>query len=233
MAEAVPGAVATCDLTVRNAGAVNDSFRFEVKGDASSWARVKPPTLELAPTAEGVVQVVFNIPRSPWPAAGALPVDVKVLSSAEPARPAVAQGVLRIAAFADAYATLEPRLSHGRYRAQHILTIHNRGNAPLGARISLARTDSGLRADLSPAEINVAPGRCGSARVTVSRRLPRLWGAGPSRSFVLRVEAAGVPPVSLDAAMQQEAAGWGLRAAAVAGLLALVGVVSLLATLAG
>lgn len=229
MAEALPGGVAKCDLTVRNAGTVFDRFRFEVKGDVSAWATVTPSSLELGPTAEGVVQVVFTLPRSSWPAAGALPVDVKVLSRAEPARPSVAQGVLRIAGFTDAGATVMPSVSHGRHRAQHMLTVHNRGNTPMQARIFLTRADRGLAVTVSPPQLNIASGRCETARLTASRRVPRLWGSGPTRSFDLTVEADGAAPLNVDAAMRQEAAGWGLRCGAVFGLLMLMGVLWVLA----
>lgn len=218
MAEAIPGGVASCDLTVRNSGSVSDSFRFEVIGDAAAWARVVPPRLELAPTTEGVVQVVFSLPRAPWPAAGAVPVDVKVLSQAEPRRPALAQGVLRIAPFSESGASLEPRLSHGRRRAQHILTVHNRGNGVMCVGIGVVHADRGLQVDLSSTEMYVPPGRSGSVLLTARRRIPRLWGSGPTGSFNLTIEAAGVSPIAIGGAMHQEVAGWGLRCGAVLGI---------------
>jgi hypothetical protein len=222
-AAAVPGGSTSCNLAVRNSGLDRDVYRFEVRGEASTWARVSPPILELLPDAEGTVKVFFDMPRSPWPAAGALPVDVRVVSQAEPNRPALATSLLRIEPFSEAHATLEPRLSRGRRRAQHVVTVHNRGNTPLRARIAPAMADRGLQVDVEPQEVNVAPGRCGAARVTARCPLPSLWRPGSTRRFELQVGAGGVGPLVLGAEMQREPAGLVAKVIAAASLFLVAG----------
>lgn len=214
--EAVPGEPAECELVVENGTEAADVFGFGVEGEPSRWATVSPGRLHLAPGERGVALVTCCVPRRPDPPAGAMILRVHVISRVEPWRALSADTVLRIAPFVDVSSTLGPPVSSGWRSGNHTVTVHNRGNAAVMARMGVRRSDADLVLAVEPATLAVQPGGTGVALVTATcrSRLPR--GPEQRHRFAVAVEVDGTAPMWLEGAMLQQPRGW-LRKAPVDG----------------
>ena len=159
--EVLPGAVATCTVTVKNTGTVVDEFTIDVLGDAAAWAAAEPATFSLFPGAEGTATVVFRPPRAAATPAGELPFGVRARSQEDPAGSAVEEGVLDVGTFQDPFAELVPRTSRGSRGASHELAVDNRGNGRLNATVTAADQDQLLAFDVKPPGLVVEPGTAG------------------------------------------------------------------------
>lgn len=83
--EVVPGSVASCTVTVKNAGTVVDQFTIDVLGDPGAFASAAPPALSLFPGTEGSAVVSFAPPRASPTPTGALPFGIRARSEEDPA----------------------------------------------------------------------------------------------------------------------------------------------------
>src|SRR5438445_10509127 len=92
----VPGAEATCEVKLRNAGTIVDEFSATVLGDAGAWATVEPPKVSLFPGAEGSTCIRFRPPRKPQTKAGPVPFAVRVQSREDPVGSAAEEGTLEV-----------------------------------------------------------------------------------------------------------------------------------------
>ncbi len=205
---AVPGQPATCHLVLENTGAAADVFSFEVEGEPSRWTTVSPNRLHLAPGERGTALVTCCVPRGPDPPAGALILRVHVASRVERWRPLTGDTVLRIAAFTDVSAALGPPVSSGWRSGDHTVTLHNRGNAPVVARVRVRRADPDLLVAVEPATLAVQAGSTGVALVTATCRNRLSRGPERHHAFALAVDVDGMAPVELEGHMLQQPRGW-------------------------
>ena len=224
--EVLPGAVATCTVTVKNTGTVVDQFTIDILGDAAAWTAAEPATLSLFPAAEETTTVFFRPPRAAETPTGELPFGVRARSREDPAGSAVEEGVLVVGAYQDAFAELVPRTSRGSRGATHELAVDNRGNSRLNATVTAGDQDQLLGFDVEPPGLVVDPGTAGFAKIRVKPR-QRFWRGQPkTRPFKVAVQGEGGPPILLDGSLLQEAVlpRWLIPAllAALAALVALV-----------
>jgi len=203
--EVLPGAVATCTVTVKNTGTVVDQFTFDILGDPAAWTAAEPATLSLFPGAEGTTTVFFRPPRAAETPTGELPFGVRARSQEDPAGSAVEEGVLIVGTYQDAFAELVPRTSRGSRGATHELAVDNRGNNRLNASVTAGDQDQLLRFDVEPPGLVVDPGTAGFAKIRVRPR-SRFWRGQPkTRAFKVAVQGEGGPPILLDGSLLQEA----------------------------
>lgn len=201
-----PGGRSSCELHVRNTGAGPDEFRFEILGEARAWASVVPAAMPLPPGAEGVAKILFRLPRSSRPSAGALPFTVRLVPRAGEDTPEPVGGTLQIAPFADLAVTLSPRSSRARTSARHTLTIENRGNVAAITSIR-AHHPEGRTLDVEVEPATVAPEPGGSAIATILvRPRKRVLRGERSHRFRVTAEPETGAPVDVEGAMTQEAA---------------------------
>ena len=224
--EVLPGAVATCTVTVKNTGTVVDQFTIDILGDPAAWTAAEPPTLSLFPGAEGTTTVFFRPPRAAETPTGELPFGVRARSREDPAGSAVEEGVLVVGAYQDTFAELVPRTSRGSRGATHELAVDNRGNSRLNATVTAGDQDQLLGFDVEPPGLVVDPGTAGFAKIRVKPR-KRFWRGQPkTRPFKVAVQGEGGPPILLDGSLLQEALlpRWLIPAliAALVGLIALI-----------
>ncbi|MFH1474284.1 MAG: hypothetical protein ABIG85_00315, partial [Chloroflexota bacterium] len=224
--EVLPGAVATCTVTVKNTGTVVDQFTIDVLGDSAPWAAAEPATLSLFPAAEETTTVFFRPPRAADTPTGELPFGVRARSREDPAGSAVEEGVLVVGAYQDAFAELVPRTSRGSRGATHELAVDNRGNSRLNATVTAGDQDQLLGFDVLPPGLVVDPGTAGFAKIRVKPR-KRFWRGQPkTRAFKVAVQGEGGPPILLDGSLLQEAVlpRWLIPVllAAIVGLIALI-----------
>jgi len=203
--EVLPGAVATCTVTVKNTGTVVDQFTIDVLGDAAAWTTAEPPTLSLFPGTEGTTTAFFRPPRAAGTPTGELPFGVRARSREDPAGSAVEEGVLVVGAYQDTFAELVPRTSRGSRGATHELAVDNRGNSRLNATVTAGDQDQLLAFDVKPPGLVVDPGTAGFAKVRVKPR-QRFWRGQPkTRAFKVAVQGEGGSPILLDGSLLQEA----------------------------
>jgi hypothetical protein len=230
--EVLPGAVATCAVTVKNTGTVVDQFTFDILGDPAAWGAAEPATLSLFPGAEGTTTVSFRPPRAAGTPTGELPFGVRARSREDPAGSAVEEGVLVVGTYQDTFAELVPRTSRGSRGATHEVAVDNRGNSRLNAEVTAGDQDQLLAFDVVPPGLVVDPGTAGFARIRVKPR-KRFWRGQPkTRAFKVAVQGEGGPPILLDGSLLQEALlpRW-LIPALLAGLLALIALIIIWLTL--
>lgn len=203
--EVLPGAVATCAVTVKNTGTVVDQFTIDILGDPAAWTAAEPATLSLFPGAEETTTVFFRPPRDAGTPTGELPFGVRARSREDPAGSAVEEGVLVVGAYQDTFAELVPRTSRGSRGATHELAVDNRGNSRLNATVTAGDQDQLLGFDVEPPGLVVDPGSAGFAKIRVKPR-KRFWRGQPkTRAFKVAVQGEGGPPILLDGSLLQEA----------------------------
>ncbi|MGH8875297.1 MAG: hypothetical protein ACRDVM_08630, partial [Acidimicrobiia bacterium] len=200
-----PGGEATCEIKVRNNGAVVDQFSLDVVGDAGPWATVQPPVLNLFPGAEGVAQIQFKPPKSSKIAAGDVAFGVRVVSKEDIQGSVVEEGVLSIGGFAETTAELVPRTSRGRRKARHELAVDNRGNHRVNADILFNDPDQLLKFKADPPALVTEPGTATFARIEVAPKKTFWRGQNKTLPFQVIVAPEQGEPVVTDGTMVQEA----------------------------
>jgi hypothetical protein len=224
-AAAVPGDVTSCRVSVRNTAGFADRFRVEVVGEASTWASVNPTLLDVDAGDEGVADIAVVVPRTWRLTAGAVSFDVRVRSLKDPSLSATAQGVLRIAAFSEVGARLEPATSHTTRAAPYIVTLENRGNVSVRATIGVARVASGVVVQgVDPHTLTAAPGRSAASYLVVRCRRRSLSGSGRAYRFDVVVQPAGSPALSLPGTLVQTPTARWLRAATATAVVVLLAI---------
>jgi hypothetical protein len=227
-----PLRVAALDVTggevrVTNTGAAEDEFSFTIDRNAAQWGWVTPPTVVVPPGGEASVKVLFRLPKSPKPPAGPLPFTVAVASVRDRSVSTVAEGVVEVAAFSDAMATLNPTTAQGSGPSHHTVALSNRGNAPVRAKLSARDPEGNLDFDIEPVTLDAAPGTIASANLRVSPKAQLRRGTA-ERPFQVVAEAEGLDPMVVQGTFTQQGTGRGRVPVVVAVVLAL-----LVAALAG
>jgi hypothetical protein len=200
-----PGGEATCEVRVRNSGTVVDQFTLEVLGDASAWSIVEPAVIPLFPGAEAVARVKFKPPKSPSVLAKAIPFAVRVRSREDARASLVEEGVVEVGPFNDTFAELIPRTAKGSTRARAQLALDNRGNVRINARLTAADPDRKLNFVITPTALTAEPGTASFAAIRLSPRQRFLTGPPKLSPYKVHVHQDGLPTITVDGSMQQEA----------------------------
>ena len=200
-----PGGEATTEIRVRNTGTVVDQFSFQVLGPAGAWATFEPASLSLFPGDDATVAVRFAPPRDPRTRAGSVPFGVRVFSSEDPQGSVVVEGEIVVGRYVDTSAELLPRTTRGRRSGRHQLTVTNRGNGRLRARLVGVDPDDKVRFVFDPPDIATGPGGTSLATVEVLPRRRFLRGAPITHVYRVRLESRNQPPVEVDGALLQDA----------------------------
>ena len=221
-----PLTVAALDVTggevrVTNTGAGEEEFSFAIDRNAAQWGWVTPPTVVVPPGGEGTVKVLFRLPKAPKPPAGPLPFTVTVTSVRDKSVSTVAEGIVDVAAIADALLTMNPTTAQGSGPSHHTIALSNRGNAPVRARLQAADPDGNLDFDIEPVTLVVEPGSIVSANLRVSPK-HRLRRGTAERPFHVLADAEGQEPFRVEGKLTQEGTGTGRTPLIVAVVIALL-----------
>ena len=217
------------EIRVENPGGVDDSYQFQVLGEAASWASVDPEDLSLAAGASGTVTLTFSPPAS---TTGVHPYEVRITSQQVPASPVSTVGLLEIVAPTETpkpppeartlSAELAPQISKGRTVGEHELTVRNESDAAMTCQPSATEGQSDVALTFEPATVTIAPGQSATAQVRVSPQRMLLLGRERTHRFGVDV---GQGLKVAGAMVQQPRLSRGvLVAAAVAIIAAVVGI---------
>lgn len=202
--EVPPGGEATCAVLLRNDATVVDQFTVEVLGDAQTWARVDPATVNLLPNEETTVVIRFAPPRSSDVPAGVVPFGVRVSSREDPRGSVVEEGNVDVGVFTDVRVELVPRKARGRRQGRCDVVVDNLGNHPVALGIDADDPERSLRFHPEHTDLTLQPGT--TAFVGLTMRPERGFLRGPERThpFQVRVAGSGVPATTAEGAMVQE-----------------------------
>jgi len=197
------GTDTTCYVQIVNTGMVVDRITLDVLGEASEWAAVEPPVLNLLPAANGSVRVTFSPPRSPTVLAGEVPFAVRARSQEDPDGSSVEEGTVRVGSYHDLTSSIVPKTSTDKRSASHRLTIENRGNEALNIRLGGVDPDEALSFRFTPDLILAEPGTDTSVKVRVAPRKRFVRGSNKSLPFQVFTLPDDGEPVTTDATMLQ------------------------------
>lgn len=200
-----PGEEATVEVRVRNSGTIVDQFTLEVLGDSAAWAIVEPASIPLFPGAEATAQIRFKPPKSPSVLARAVPFAVRVKSREDARASLVEEGTVTVGPFNDTFAELIPRTAKGRSRARAQLALDNRGNVLINARLTAADPDRKLNLTPTPSALTAEPGTASFATIRLTPRQRFLTGPPKIVPYKVMVHQDGLPTITVDGTMQQEA----------------------------
>ena len=200
-----PGGQTSCDVKVRNSGAIVDQYTFEVLGPVASWATVDPPALSLFPGAEGTVRLNFSPPRSATSYAGTAPFAVRVVSQEDPEGSVVEEGTLEIGRFDELFAELTPRTSKARRNGKHQVAYDNRGNAPVNTSLVAVDPNDQLTFAIAPTVLVAQPGTANFAKPIARPKKSFWWGPDKTHSFRVEARPEVGEPVTADGTMLQQA----------------------------
>ncbi len=195
-----PGGQVRTEVTVRNPGTVVEGYRVEVLGETADqgppkWAQVFPPELRVYPKESGTAMIVFAPPSVGEAASGKFAFGVRVVSTVETERSAVAEGDLEVGRVFGLQATITPVTSSGRWRGYHLVKYTNWGNTPVRLRLKATDPDERLGFLLRPDVVDLPLGASAEARLTVRTRKPFLRGQQVRLPFEVVGEQDGVAPV--------------------------------------
>lgn len=202
--EAQPGQPASCNVQVRNTGAVVDRVLLDVLGEARRWATAEPAEISLLPGTTGTVRIDFHPPRASFPRAGEIPFALRAMSQEDPEGSVIVEGAVTVAPFTDIKADLVPKTSHARRRGQHRLIIENRGNAGTDLALSASDADNALEFRFRPDLLTAEPGTATFVRLRAEPRKRFFKGAGKSLPFQVFVLSRDAGPVTVDGAVLQQ-----------------------------
>lgn len=204
-----PGSANVCSVTIRNSSSVVESFNVDVLGEAAAWATITPANLSLFPGADGVVTVTFSPPRQASVPAGTVDFGIRVAGTQDPADSVVEEGVLDVSPFFELSARMSPRTSESKRRARHVVTVENKGNAPLEVELTAVDPDELLAFDIAPRTITIEPGQPVDVAVKVAAR--KGFARGPAKHLPFQAvvrpvnDTTSAMPVTLEGAMSQRA----------------------------
>ena len=203
-----PGGDAVCTLTVRNTSAIVESYAISVLGDAAAWATPTPASLSLFPGADGTCTIHFRPPRNQSTRAGAVDFAVRIAATQNADDTVVEEGTVTVEPFVDIAARLTPRTSETKRAAKHVVTVDNRGNAPVTVSISATDPDELLAFDADPSTITVDPGETGAVALKVAATSGFMRGPAQHRPFQVTVTPPADNyqlPITLDGTLMQKA----------------------------
>jgi hypothetical protein len=198
-----PGGTGTVVVRIRNSGSIVDRFDVSVVGPLAAWARPQPASLSLFPGQEGESQIVFALPREPFPRAGTLPFGVRVAPEADPGGSTVEEGRLAVGAFTDLDVEIVPQTSRASRVGRHEVIIENRGNAPVEVTVEAADPDRLVSFTVTPDRLIAGPGERTGASVRAAARDTFMLGAKRTHPFNVEVRAARQPLIALRGTLLQ------------------------------
>ncbi len=199
-----PPNVVTCEIRVKNIGALVDRFILTVEGPAAQWATVDPPSLNLYPESEPAIALLsFQPPRAPNTPPGPAAFVVRATSREDPSVSETVSGVLVVDPYIDVTTTLVPVSSRGKKGALHELSLRNRGNGFIDASLSAGDPDHQLGFAVQPPVLSVNPGDYEIARVQVVPLKKKWLGPPQLRTFVVEGEIENGPPIRVDGRHEQ------------------------------
>jgi len=198
-----PGQETRCVVTIRNSGRVVDQFTIDVVGEASAWAAVEPPAVNVMPGETVTVTVRFAPPRSANVVAGQVPFGVRVSSSEDPSGSVVEEGVLDIAPFADVTAELVPAKVEASSKAHFEVAVDNLGNHAVAVELSPHDPEDDLEFSLERARIDLNPGTAAFVRMRVRPRKRFLRGQPIRHPFQVLVRQEGREAFPVEGTMVQ------------------------------
>jgi len=205
-----PGQSVRLHALVRNQGRLVDDWTVSVGGMPEDWWTVRPDVVNLLPEgdrggAEQEVEIELHPPREPRAEARewalevvAAPVNTGATVTREPF-------ALAIAAFSAHAVELRPRRSSGRRAGHHEVTVRNRGNTDLNARLEAVDDDGVARPRFAPPLLDLGPGEQRVSRLAVRPPAPILVGRDRDLPLKVLAHAGDREPVSADATYRQRA----------------------------
>lgn len=193
-----PGSSTTVRLRLRNTGDVVDEYRFEPVGAIAPWTIVEPATLRLYPGTTGTVELTFSPPRTPDATAGPNPYAVRITPTEHPEAVTVPEGNLTITPFSEMRTELVPPTVKGRFRGRPRLAVDNIGNTTLTASISGSDNGDQLSYDITPSNVQIAPGRAAFVKAKLKPREIIWFGSKQQRPYTLAVHRSGTAPVDVE-----------------------------------
>jgi hypothetical protein len=201
---AEPGETVSCDLDVRNTGAVVDQITLELIGDANKWGEITPKIINLFPGDETTAEVVFKPPKSSDVLAGDFPFAIRAVPREDPEGSMVEEGTVTVEPFIEITTEIIPHASRGAFRGRHKLAVDNRGNIPVPVEISLLDSKNDLE---FKHRVPTRPLEPGTATLFPLRAIPKkrfLKGKQKTHAFKATVTGEDFDPVTADAAMVQD-----------------------------
>ncbi len=191
-------------LRLRNTGDVVDEYRFTPVGEVAPWTTVEPPTLRLYPGTTGTVTLTFAPPRTPDATAGPNPYGVKITPTEHPEAITVPEGNVTITPFSEIRAELVPPTVRGRWRGRPRLAVDNLGNVKVTASITGSDNGDQLAYDLTPANVQIEPGRAAFVKAVLRPRDIIWFGSKEDRPYTLGIRRSGSPSLDVDGTYVQQ-----------------------------
>jgi hypothetical protein len=194
-----PGREARTQVVVRNTSAVVDQFVMSVKGDVGDWVTVRPDVVNLLPSEEVVVELVFAPPRTHEVEAGEYPYALRILSREDEAGSSVHEGLVTVAGFTGLAGQVVPKSTQGRRKGRTTLAVDNLGNYRLSVAALGYDQDDLVTFRFRPKSVAARPGTASFLKVVVRPR-KHFW-RGPDRRipYQLEVQPEAGEHVVLDA----------------------------------
>ena len=200
---AKPGDTVIWEIQVTNTGEVADRFSLKVDGEFGEWSMATPSSLYLEPGATGTVRLSCKPPKESSTGAGERTLSVVARGVRDTDGPATASGPVEIEGFQALDADLDPTSVTDAKASSHRLVVSNRGTIPLHVRVSAEPGNSGLDVKIDPENLDVAPGREGTAAVTATAGTPNRGSKPASLRFGLLVEPQEGNPRRVSATLVQ------------------------------
>jgi hypothetical protein len=200
-----PGDETATEVRIRNTGQVVDRFDLDILGDAASWIRVQPASVNLLPGVEQVVQLVFAPPRSSAVVAGDATFALRALSHEDTEGSVIHEAVVHVTPFTEIAADLVPRTSRGSRRGRHEIAVDNTGNHPTMVELRPLDPDGMLEFRLERSALDAEPGT--ASFVDLQARPVKRFVRGQNKTLPFQVDiiAEGEEPVTVSGSMLQEA----------------------------
>lgn len=201
--QVAPGAAVSCTATVRNTGLVVDQYSIQVMGQPARWATVDPPSVNLVPQAAGEARVTFQPPRRADVRAGTTPFRLVATSHQNPQATTFADGTVAVEPFHELETQLRTPVGRGR-QATYEVEVHNRGNAPVEARVEPVDDQRALDFQVAQPRVSLPPGGRARVAITAQPRRSRLSGEATSYPFRVVAQSGWDPPRSMTAELVHE-----------------------------
>jgi len=184
-----PGQEARLPVRVRNQGRRVESYRVEVVGAPSAFARVDPSSVSVLPGREAEVDVWFNPPAGASTPTGALPFAVRATSEVEASSSAAAEGHIELSGVAGLQAWCANTSHKARWKATYPLEFANHGNAAVRLAVVAHDPSGEVRITVSEEVVDLQPGGRATSNVTAKVRQPFLRGNPVNRIIQARCQS--------------------------------------------
>lgn len=198
-----PGREARCPVSIRNTGAVVDQFVCTVVGDSAGWASVQPEVVNLLPSEEIVVELVFAPVAGPAVLAGEYPFALRVISREDIAGSVVHEGSVTVTPFTEMAAEMVPKTSRGRLTGKHTVAVDNTGNHPVRVDVRGTDPDDRMRFIVRRASPVTIPGTATFVKVRAKPKKYFWTGQNVSMPFVVKVTPDAEDTITVEGAMVQ------------------------------